>query len=350
MKHTIVPAKHWPARPRRGLRSIAVAFAAALVLASCGGEEAATDPDAADGVELATVPNPQPVGVADPAVIEEEEDEQVDESCRPTASFRPDGPRPAPGNMPPGSTMAEIAQRGSLIAGVDQTTFLFGFRNPDNGQIEGFDIDIAKQIANAIFGDPDAIQFVVLTSAEREDAVMEGRVDVVVRTMTANCERWENVNFSTIYYEAGQRVLVREDAEYSSINDLGGQKMCATHGSTSIGNIADAGSQPVPVAVNDWADCLVMLQQNQVEAVSTDDTILAGLQAQDSHTKMVGPPFTAEPYGIAMHKDATDLVRFVNALLEDIRADGTWARIHQRWIGETTGAETPPPPAAEYRD
>jgi polar amino acid transport system substrate-binding protein len=163
--------------------------------------------------------------------------------------------------------------------------------------------------------------------------------------MTINCERWQQVNFSTEYYHAGQMVLVPKASTAQGIGDLGGKKMCAAAGSTSIVNIANAASKPIPVSVPDWTDCLVMLQQGQVEAISTDDTILAGLAAQDPTVKLVGSQFTDEPYGLAINKQNTDFTRFVNGVLEKIRANGRWAAIYQRWRG---GTATPPP--ARYKD
>ncbi|QQQ79820.1 glutamate ABC transporter substrate-binding protein [Saccharothrix sp. 6-C] len=266
-------------------------------------------------------------------------------SCDPTASLRPTGPLPPPGQVPAGSTMAEIQARGRLIAGVDQNTYLMGFRNPVSGELEGFDVDLVREVARAVFGDPGAIQFKVVTSEQRVPALERGEVDIVVRTMTATCERWQKVNFSTVYLQAGQRVLVPSSSDVAGIESLGGKRVCATKGSSSLANVAAAASRPVPVSVAHWTDCLVMLQQGQVDAISTDDTILAGFAAQDPYTKVVGPQFAAEPYGMAFPKADEDFVRFVNALLERLRADGTWARIHQRWLGGP-----PAPPVAVYRD
>jgi polar amino acid transport system substrate-binding protein len=266
-------------------------------------------------------------------------------SCDPTASLRPTGPLPPPGQMPAGSTMAAIQARGRLIAGVDQNTYLMGFRNPVSGELEGFDVDLVREVARAIFGDPTAIQFKVVTSEQRVPTLEREEVDIVVRTMTATCERWQKVNFSTVYLQAGQRVLVPSSSDVEGIESLGGKRVCATKGSSSLANVATAASRPVPVSVAYWTDCLVMLQQGQVDAISTDDTILAGFAAQDPYTKVVGPQFAAEPYGMAFPKADEDFVRFVNALLERLRADGTWARIHQRWLGDP-----PAPPVAVYRD
>jgi polar amino acid transport system substrate-binding protein len=272
-----------------------------------------------------------------------------DQSCDPTASLRPSGPLPPPGQPPAGSTMAEIVERGRLIAGVDQTTYPFGFRDPFTGELAGFDIDMLHAVSAALFGDPGKIQFKAITSAERITALQQGQVDIVARTMTIDCSRLRQVGFSTVYYQAGQRVLVNRGSSVTGIGDLAGRKVCATKGSTSMDTISHAASHPVAVTVDHWTDCLVLMQQGQIDAVSTDDTILVGMAAQDPYTSIVGPRFTDEPYGIAVPKQDEDFVRFVNAVLEKVRADGTWTAVYQRWLGDKLGP-VPAPPTARYRD
>jgi polar amino acid transport system substrate-binding protein len=252
--------------------------------------------------------------------------------------------------MPAGTFMQQIQARGRLIVGVDQNTYLFGSRNPFTNQIEGFDIDMLHQVANAIFGDPNRIEYRAITSAERIPAVRDGTVDIVAETMTINCPRWQQVDFTTDYYDAGQRVLVRADSTAQSIDDLGGKKVCAAAGSTSINNFASRPTHPVPFIVSDWTDCLVALQEGTVDAISTDDTILYGLAAQDPNTKVIGPKFSAEPYGMAIHQGHPDFVRFVNGVLDRVRADGTWAAIWTHWLGPVLKTAPPPPPPAAYRD
>nr|MDT0657401.1 glutamate ABC transporter substrate-binding protein [Micromonospora sp. DSM 115978] len=326
---------------RRRAVSVGVAALAVLALAGCGGAA----PDLPDG--RAPVADPRPVGAQDPAVVPSGSAPPED-SCDPLASLRPRGAKPAPGRMPAGSTMARIVERGRLIVGVDQNSYLFGFRDPRDGELTGFDIDVAREIARDMFGDPKRIQFRAISSAERIPLIRDGSVDLVVKTMTMNCERWQQVAFSTEYFTAGQRVLVTRDSPAGGIGDLGGQKVCAAAGTTSLRNIAQAPSRPIPVSVVNWTDCLVMLQQNQVAAISTDDAILAGLTGQDPNTKVVGPRFSAEPYGVAVARSSPDLVRFVNSVLERVRADGTWTRLYERWL--TALGPAPAPPVARYQD
>ncbi|SMC84702.1 glutamate ABC transporter substrate-binding protein [Lentzea albidocapillata] len=266
-------------------------------------------------------------------------------ACDATASLRP-GPLPQAGQMPAGSTMAKIAQRGRLIAGVDQNSFLMGFRNSFTGEIEGFDVDVARQIAKAVFGDEKKVQFRVVTAAERIPMLQSGAVDVVVRTMTITCDRLRDVDFSQVYYQAGQRVLVRRNSGIAGVEGLADKRVCVASGSTSLGNVVNRAK--TTVSVPNWTDCLVMLQQGQTDAISTDDTILAGLAAQDPYTEVVGARFTDESYGVGVPKGQEDLVRFVNGVLERMRADGTWSAIYGRWL--TPLGPAPTPPVARYRD
>ncbi len=262
-------------------------------------------------------------------------------ACDPTASLRPAGPP----RVTPGSFMARIRARGYLIAGVDQNSYHFGYLNPLTGKIEGFDIDMVGAVAAAIFGNPDKVQYKAISDAQRIPDIQSGAVDIVAHTMTINCARLQQVDFSTVYYAAGQRVLVEAGSPARGIGDLGGKKVCATTGSTSIANIAAAPGHPVPDAVPYWTDCLVLLQQGQVAAISTDDSILAGLAAQDPWTRIVGPRFTDEPYGLAISRQHPDFVRFVNAVLERLRGNGKWAASYARWVG----TPVPAPPPARYR-
>jgi polar amino acid transport system substrate-binding protein len=264
-----------------------------------------------------------------------------------TASLRPPATLPAPGHMPSGSTMAAIQKRGFLIAGVDQNTYLFGYRNPKTNDLEGFDIQMVRDVAKAILGNPNAVQFKAISSQQRIGVLQNHQVDLVARTFTITCARKQQVDFSTVYYQAQRRVLVRADSTVRDIGDLGGKRVCATIGSDSLSQGQGGAKPPIPVAVNDWSDCLVMLQQGQVDAVSTDDTILAGMAAQDANTKIVGPSIAPEPYGLAFPKSSADFVSFVNGVLQQVRTSGQWQQTYEQWVGGRLG-QTPQPPAPVY--
>ena len=139
-------------------------------------------------------------------------------TCDPTASsLRPSGPP----QVTSGSFMAKIRARGYLIAGVDQSTYHFGFFNPLNNQIEGFDIDMVRAVAKAIFGnsDPNTVHFKAISDAQRIPDITNGTVDIVAHTMTITCDRLKTVDFSSVYFEAAQRVLVLKNSTAKSLDE-----------------------------------------------------------------------------------------------------------------------------------
>ncbi len=263
---------------------------------------------------------------------------------------------PEPGAMPVGSTMERIQESGQLRVGVSGDTLLFGSRNPLNGEIEGFDIDVLKEIARAIFGKggEERIVYKVITYAQRLPALEARDVDIVAHTMTINCRRWLRIAFSSVYYQAGQKVLVKDGSGFDSVEDLvsAEARVCAPEGSTNIDEINKPTYTGVIVVPKpDTSDCLVAMQQGQAEATTGDDTVLAGFAAQDPSTALVGDPFTKEPYGLGMNKADIDLVRFVNAVLERARLDGTLDGIAQDWLVDTGALkpeDVPLVPAPDY--
>ncbi|MET0133194.1 MAG: glutamate ABC transporter substrate-binding protein [Kibdelosporangium sp.] len=323
------------------MKKLVILVAALAALAGCGASTATTT------IPTVSAVVPKPANAAD---LTAAPTATVQECGDKLASFRPTGPLPPPGQMPANTTMQRIQAKGKLVVGVDQNTYNMGFRDPFTGEIQGFDIDMARNIAAAIFGDPNKIQLRAVTSDQRIPALKAGDVDIVVRTMSITCDRLKEVFFSTVYYEAKQQVLVRKNSGITGIEALGGRRVCATKSSTSLRNIAEAPSKPIGVSVSDWTDCLVMLQQGQVDAVSTDDVILAGMAAQDRYTEVVGAPLANEPYGMAIPRQNDDFVRFVNAVYERARADGTWAASYGRWLDNLIPGPPPAPPAPHYQD
>jgi polar amino acid transport system substrate-binding protein len=262
-------------------------------------------------------------------------------------SFAPDGPLPAPGAMRAGSFMDVIRKRGYLIAGVDQNTPGFGYREPDN-QIKGFDIDIVGAIATAIFGTPN-VRLKAVTTAQRKTAVENGDVDLVASLFSITCDRWQDFDFSTEYYAAKQGVLVPADSPIKNVRDLNGKRVCATKTSTSIDQIRKFAPHAILDGVDLRPECLVHLQEGLADAISSDDTILYGLQLQDRlHTRILNVNLhQPERYGIAINKAHPEFVRFVNAVLEQIRSDGRWDQYHRQL---ETLLHIPPttPPAPLY--
>ncbi len=336
-----------------GRRRVRLALGAATLAAALAGcaSSPASSPAVPGPVQAAEVVPPGAQVNVKVAALNPSTDQTCD-GHRLTASLAPQGPLPEPGHMPAGSDMASIARRGYLRAGVDQNTLLWAYRDPATGNLAGFDIDMVDQVAEAIFGssDPSHIRYVIVPNADRVSAVAAGDVDLVAETMTITCQREQTIDFSTEYYDASQGVLVPTGSPITSVATLAGKRVCAAAGSTSLGHLAWAVPTVKLVSVTNQPDCLVMLQQGQIDAISTDDTILQGLAAQDPNVHLVpGIRLSDEPYGMAISKAHPDLTRFVNAVLAHERAGTTWTTIWSHWVGPVVDVRPPAPPPVYYR-
>jgi polar amino acid transport system substrate-binding protein len=322
-------------RPQSMVKRLGVVLIAAVVLTGCGQASSAMP---TPGVTLAP---PAPAGMEEVAPEPVRAPVEQEDECNRTASLRPFSNR-----AEADAAVANIKARGRLIVGLDIGSNLFSFRDPITGEITGFDVDIAGEIARDIFGTPSQVEYRILSSADRISALQNNQVDVVVKTMTITCDRKKLVNFSTVYLNANQRILAARDSTIAQPSDLSGKRVCVAKGTTSLQRIQEITPPPIIVGVVTWADCLVALQQRQVDAVSTDDSILAGLVSQDPYLHIVGPSLNEEPYGIGINLQNTDLVRFVNGTLERIRRDGTWNALYRKWL--TVLGPAPAPPVARY--
>ncbi len=263
-----------------------------------------------------------------------------------TASLRPPARMPSPGAMPAGTFMRTIQRRGYLIAGVNAGLLDFGYLKPTTGKIEGFEIDLVYALAHAIFGDAKAnrVHLVSLSVPQRIPFVQEGRVDIVADAVTITCARKREVDFSTVYYDAQQRVLVPIDSTATSISAFVGQPVCASAQSAPIDVMRHLPNPPKPYGAPQAIDCLVYLQEGRIGAISTDDSILLGFKAQDPNTKLIGGSLGDVPYGMAISKAHPDFVRFVNGVLARLRADGTWRALYDKWLGRIPGSNPVLPP------
>jgi glutamate transport system substrate-binding protein len=249
---------------------------------------------------------------------------------------------PAP-TFEAGTTMAELADAGTITVGTKFDQPLFGLVGP-SGVPEGFDVEIAKIIASELGISEDNIEWVETVSANREPFIQNGQVDIVVATYTINDKRKEVVDFAGPYYMAGQSILVLADNDdIESEDDLVGQPVCSVTGSTPAAKLAEIGAEPV--LTDTYSNCLEPLRSGQVVAVSTDNVILAGLAAQnEGEFKVVGEPFTEEPYGIGLMKDDTEFRNWINDVLEASYEDGRYEEAWNSTAGEILPFVEPPAP------
>jgi len=249
-----------------------------------------------------------------------------------------------------GSTMAKLQQAGKLRVGTKFDQPLFGQKNLE-GNLEGFDIEIAKIIAGELGIQPSGIEWVESVSANREPFIQQDKVDFVVATYTINDKRKKVVDFAGPYYVAGQDIMVTKGNPLGvkGPDDLAGKKVCSVTGSTPAENIRTNYPDAKLTEFDVYSKCAEALKNGQVEAVTTDNVILLGLINQDPEAfELVGKKFTEEPYGIGVKKGDTQFRNFINDVLEKAYQDGRWKQAWDATAGKVATEEATPPTVDRY--
>lgn len=239
------------------------------------------------------------------------------------------------------TTMGKIQERGELIAGVKYDVPPFGFKNPDSGDIEGFDVDISQEIADRLGVELTPKEAI---SDNRIPFLQDGEVDIIASTMTITTDRDAEIDFSEPYFIAHGRILVPEDSDIAGVEDLAGKRVCTAIGSTYEATIKEQAPEAKLELVDSYSECFELIQNGAVDAVSTDDVILTGMIIQDDSLKMVGDELTEEPYGIGLPDGDTEMQEFVNSVLADLFESGRWTEIYDEWVGQYTDTEGQAPP------
>ena len=243
--------------------------------------------------------------------------------------------------------LAAIKQRGKLVVGVKYDQPDFGYLNPTTNKVEGFDVDMAKLVAKKIFGDENAVEFKEAISSNRIPYLEQGVVDVVFATMTANAERAKQIDFSDVYYVAGQSLLVPTNSPITGIDALAGKTVGTVKGSTSEKNIREKAPDARVELFNTYSEAVQAMQSNRVDAVTTDDIILYGFaKSSPDRFKVVGGQFTQEPYAAGIKKGNSELLAQVNAAIQQAKQDGTWAELYKKWISN----DVPQVPPQNWQD
>jgi glutamate transport system substrate-binding protein len=246
-------------------------------------------------------------------------------------------------------TLDRLKKDGKVVIGVKFDQPGVGEKDPATGELSGFDIEIAKLIAEALGIAEDDIEFKETVSANREPFLKAGTVDLVLASYSITDDRRKVVSQAGPYYETGQQLLVREDE--TSINgpdDLAGKKVCSVTGSTSIKTVQEKyGAEPAPFST--YTECVQQLLNNSVDAVTTDGAILLGYAAeQPDELKVVGTPFSQERYGIGFAFGDTQMCEFLRDTLQELFDDGGWAKAFADTLGKA-GVETPEVPVLDDR-
>lgn len=242
-----------------------------------------------------------------------------------------------------------IVARGHLIVGVAGSQNLMSFQDPETSELKGFEVDLARGIAASIFGDPARVDFRFVSSDDYLQALNSGAVDMVLHTLTITKERQSQMAFSVPYFTADSYLLTKQQAGISSIGDIGTGTVCATANSTGAATARVLGPKVTVLATRSSSDCLVALQQDQTAAIISDLPILAGINAQDPYTQIVGGPLFRGNYGIAFAQPSSinqvaGLIRQTNEALVKMMNDGTWWRLYNQWLAPYMTTQGPPTP------
>lgn len=248
-------------------------------------------------------------------------------------------------SFPPDSTMAKIARRGKLVAGVKNDLPLFGYLDPKTNEYTGFEVDVAREIARAIFGDPRRIEFKSATTRTRIPMVKEDVIDMALATITMTPERAKEVDFSDVYFITGPAVGVLRDSPSpgKKLEDYAGKTLAVTKGSVYEKLIKERVPSIKVAQIETHAEILQAMQTKRVDGVVTDETNLQSMGRHDSNLIVAVPPF--EPfskYGAAIKQGRPEFVKFVNGVIQQMKASGKWKEIYTRNIGQAAPA---PPPA-----
>ncbi|MED1797527.1 transporter substrate-binding domain-containing protein [Brevibacillus porteri] len=231
-------------------------------------------------------------------------------------------------------TLAKIKERDKLVVGVKYDLNLFGLKDPATGNVEGFDIDIVKAIAKKVLGDENKIELKEVTSKTRIPMLKNGEIDAIIATMTITEDRKKEVDFSDVYFLAGQSFLVKKDSSINGLKDMQkGMKIVTAKGSTSAKNIRASAPDVEVLEFENYAEAFTALKAGQGDALTTDNALLYGMAKQDPNYRVTEETFTEEPYGIAISKGDAEFVKTVNDLLKEMKENGEYDKIYEKWIG-----------------
>ncbi|MFJ2648150.1 glutamate ABC transporter substrate-binding protein [Streptomyces sp. NPDC087420] len=252
--------------------------------------------------------------------------------------------------LPASATWNQAKRRGHLVVGAKEDQPYMGEKDPATGVYSGFDIEIARMMSASLGFAPRSVSFRTIASANRETALQNGQIDYYVGTYTINDKRKKLVGFAGPYYLAGQSLLVGAgEKDIKGPADLAGKRVCSAAGSTPYQRIQQDHPRAELVAYDAYSVCVDNLLTFQVDAVTTDDTILQGFAAKvPDELKVVGETFSEEPYGIGVPRGDHALRLALDDAVEAHRRNGDWQKAYDATLGLSGRPATSAPPVDRY--
>lgn len=238
-------------------------------------------------------------------------------------------------NLSTKDSLKRVEETKQIVWGVRNDVCLFGLINIKTGKAEGFDIDIANALTKEILGKSGKAVFIEAAPKTRLPLLKNGNIDAIIATMTITPKRKQQVDFSDVYFDAGQTLLVKRGSRVHSVSDLDeGIKVMAAKGSTGTENIRKKAPKAQVLEFENYSECFIALKSGQGEAMTADNAILMGIASRNSDYVLTGGNFTTEPYGIAVNKGQTTFVKRINQALQKIHQNGECNRIYNKWFGK----------------
>ncbi|GKS81259.1 glutamine ABC transporter substrate-binding protein [Ligilactobacillus pabuli] len=226
-----------------------------------------------------------------------------------------------------------------IVWGVKADTRLFGLMNVKNGDIEGFDVDLAKAITKQMYGKDAQAEFIQTTAKTKVPLLKNGNIDAVAAAMTITDKRKKIIDYTQPYFGAGQSLLVKKGSPIKAVRDLNkaGTKVMAVKGTTAVDNIHKFAPKAKVLELDDYAQSFTALKSGQGVAMTTDNGILYGIAKENPDYEVVGGTFTNEPYGLAVDKGQTEMRAHIDKALDQLQANGTYSRLVEKWFGGIPG-------------
>lgn len=228
--------------------------------------------------------------------------------------------------------LSRIEQKGKIIVGVRDDASPFGFRDK-NGVLVGYDIDLARILAQNILGNSSAVEFVPVTASNRIMKLNSGEIDCLIATMSITNQRQQILDFSMPYYMAGQAILVRSTSKAISLRDFEGNKLIIVYGSTSERNLRSNVPEVTVLGYKTYNDAYKALKSGKAEGIVADDTILLNFALHDKSVKLLPKRYSKEPYAIAFRKgeQSVRLISKTNYVIENLQSTGRLNRLQEKW-------------------